>query len=181
VYSGSGNDFVAGDDGDDQVYASTGNDVIYGGDGNDELYGESGLDLLIGDDGNDYLYGGASSDKIRAGDGFDTINGGTGPDLIVWGNGDGGVDTIVGFNLNEDKLWFEEGFLKHDAIGPLVLEDVLTIIDSGPDAILGANTAEIGWTYLAVFTNVDANALSARIANGSIVPFSTGDLGDLLG
>jgi Ca2+-binding RTX toxin-like protein len=181
VYSGSGNDTVAGDDGDDQVYASTGNDVVYGGDGNDELYGESGLDQLIGDDGDDYLYGGASSDKIRAGDGFDTINGGTGPDMIVWGKGDGGVDTIVGFNLNEDKLWFDKGFFDTDAIGPLNLEDVLTVIDSGPDAILGANTAESGWTYLAVFTNVDANALSMKIANGSILAPSGVDLGDLIG
>ena len=181
VYSGSGNDTVAGDDGDDQVYANTGNDVVYGGDGDDTLYGESGLDQLVGDDGNDYLHGGSSSDMIRAGDGFDTINGGTGPDLIVWGNGDGGVDTVVGFNLNEDKLWFEDGFFKHNAIGPLNLEDVLTVIDSGPDAILGANTAESGWTYLAVFTNVDANALSAKIANGSILAPLGADLGDLIG
>jgi len=181
VYSGSGNDTVSGDDGDDQVYASTGNDVIYGGDGNDELYGESGLDQLIGDDGDDYLYGGADSDKIRAGDGFDTINGGTGPDMIVWGKGDGGVDTIVGFSLNEDKLWFDKGFFNTDAVGPLNLEDVLTVIDSGPDAILGANTAESGWTYLAVFTNVDANALSMKIANGSILAPPAVDLGDLIG
>ncbi|MBA4098246.1 MAG: hypothetical protein C0484_15965 [Rhodospirillum sp.] len=181
VYSGSGNDTVAGDDGDDQVYASTGNDVIYGGDGNDELHGESGLDLLIGDDGDDFLYGGASSDKIRAGDGFDTINGGTGPDMIVWGKGDGGVDTIVGFSLNEDKVWFDKGFFATDAVGPLNLEDVLTVIDSGPDAILGANTAESGWTYLAVFTNVDANALSMKIANGSILAPPAVDLGDLIG
>lgn len=181
VYSGSGNDFVAGDDGDDEVHASTGNDVVYGGDGNDVLHGESGLDELIGDDGDDYIYGGASSDKIRAGDGFDTINGGTGPDMIVWGKGDGGVDTIVGFNLGEDKLWFDKGFFDTDAVGPLHLEDVLQVIDSGPDAILGANTAESGWTYLAIFTNVDADALSMKIANGSILAPSGVDLGDLIG
>jgi Ca2+-binding RTX toxin-like protein len=181
VYSGADRDIVYGYGGDDEVYANTGNDVINGLDGDDKLYGESGQDEINGGDGDDALYGGAGSDLIRAGDGFDTVNGGTGPDLIVWGKGDGGVDTIVGFNLNEDKLWFEEGFFDHAAIGPIILEDVLTVIDSGPDAILGANTAESGWTYLAVFTNVDANSLSARIANGSIVPFSTGDLGDLLG
>jgi Ca2+-binding RTX toxin-like protein len=181
VYSGSGRDIVYGYGGDDEIYASTGSDVLNGLDGDDKLYGESDQDEINGGNGDDALYGGAGSDLIRAGDGFDTINGGTGPDLIVWGNGDGGVDTIVGFNLNEDKLWFGEGFFDHDAIGPLHLEDVLTVIDSGPDAILGANTAESGWTYLAVFTNVDANALSTKIANGSILaPLGT-DLGDLLG
>jgi Ca2+-binding RTX toxin-like protein len=183
VYSGADRDIVYGYGGDDEVYASTGNDVVNGGDGDDKLYGESGQDEIEGGNGDDTLYGGAGSDLIRGGDGFDTINGGTGPDLIVWGNGDGdgGADTIVGFNLNEDKLWFENGFFDHDAIGPLNLEDVLTVIDSGPDAILGANTADSGWTYLAVFTNVDANALSMKIANGSILAPSGVDLGDLIG
>jgi Ca2+-binding RTX toxin-like protein len=178
VYSGAERDIVYGDD---QVYASTGNDVIKGVDGDDKLYGESGQDEIDGGDGDDALYGGAGSDLIRAGDGFDTINGGTGPDMIVWGNGDGGADTIVGFNLNEDKLWFDKGFFDTDAFGPLDLEDVLTVIDSGPDAILGAKTAESGWTYLAVFTNVDAAALSMKIANGSILAPPAVDLGDLIG
>ena len=181
VYSGADRDIVYGYGGDDQVYASTGNDVINGVDGDDKLYGESGQDEINGGDGDDSLFGGAGSDLIRAGDGFDTINGGTGPDMIVWGKGDGGVDTIVSFNLNEDKLWFDKGFFDTDAVGPLNLEDVLTVIDSGPDAILGANTAESGWTYLAVFTNVDAAALSMKIADGSILAPPAVDLGDLLG
>jgi len=101
--------------------------------------------------------------------------------MIVWGKGDGGVDTIVGFRLNEDKLAFDKGFFATDAVGPLNLEDVLTVIDSGPDAILGANTAESGWTYLATFTNVDAAALSMKIADGSILAPPAVDLGGLLG
>jgi len=181
AYLGSGRDYHYGYGGDDVAYGSTGNDVLYGHDGEDKLYGESGNDEIWGGAADDLLYGSTGSDKIRGDDGFDTINGGTGPDLICWGKDDGGVDTIVSFNVNEDKLWFEHGFFHNDVAGPINLEDVLDVTDAGPDAILWADTAEGGWVPIAAFMNVDANALSMKIANGSILPSSTGDLGDLIG
>ncbi len=181
AHLGSGRDYHYGYDGDDVAYGSTGNDVLYGHDGEDKLFGESGNDEIWGGDGDDELYGSTGSDKIRGGDGFDTINGGTGPDLIVWGKDDGGVDTISSFNVNQDKLWFEHGFFHNDVAGPINLEDVLDVTDAGPDAILWADTAGGGWVPIAAFMNVDANALSMKIANGSILPSSTGDLGDLIG
>src|SRR5262245_11700479 len=48
LIAGAGDDKLYGDQGDDYLYAGEGNDVVYGGEGNDELDGSTG---------NDYLYG----------------------------------------------------------------------------------------------------------------------------
>lgn len=193
VYAGSGNDFVYGYDGEDKLYGDTGNDTLYGdgddddlygqdgndklygGDGNDLLFGQNGNDDLIGGDGDDTLSGGNSSDRLRGGDGLDTLIGGAGPDIIAWGKGDSGLDTISGFTLGYDKLSFEYGFFKTNAVGPIDLEDVLMVFDDGPDAWLGANTAHEGWTFIAHFENVDAFQLNQMIANESILAPSVGD------
>jgi Ca2+-binding RTX toxin-like protein len=181
VYSGSGNDTVDGYEGNDLIYAGTGNDRVWGGDDGDTIYGEDDQDLISGDAGNDALYGGTGSDKLRGGDGFDTINGGSGPDIIAWGKGDSGQDTVAGFNIDQDKLWFEAGYFDTDAVGPLNLADVLIVVDSGPDAVLRANTAEQGWTNIATLQNVDAWDVFFRINDGSILAPPATDLGGLLG
>ena len=181
VYSGSGADTVDGYEGNDLIYGGSGNDRIWGGDDGDTIYGESGQDLINGDAGNDALFGGDGSDKLRGGDGLDTINGGAGPDIFAWTYGDSGRDTIAGFNLGQDKLWFERGYFATDAIGPIALDHFLTVLDSGPDAYLRANTAEYGWITIAKLLNVDADALGEVIADGSILAPAAAELGDLLG
>ena len=180
VYAGSGPDTVYGYEGNDLIYASTGNDRVYGDDGLDTIHGEDGQDLVSGDAGNDVLYGGAGSDKLRGGDGLDTINGGSGPDIIAWGQGDSGLDTIAGFNLNEDRFSFEAGYFATNAVGPLILEDFLFVSDSGPNAILWANTAENGWINIATLLNVDSSTLDDMIDDGSILAPPAVNLGDLL-
>ncbi len=65
-----GNQFdnnLIGWDGNDKLYGGTGNDLLVGWGGNDELYGEAGRDLLIGGIGSDLLYGGSDEDILIGG------------------------------------------------------------------------------------------------------------------
>jgi hypothetical protein len=121
------------------------------------------------------LYGSASSDKIRGDDGFDTINGGTGPDLICWGKDDGGVDTDRRFMSTRTSCGSNTGFFHNDVAGPINSRGRARRVPtpdrmpfSGPIPLKAAGFPS------AAFTNVDANALSMKIANGSILPSSTG-------
>ncbi|KAB2861640.1 MAG: calcium-binding protein, partial [Bauldia sp.] len=169
VYAGSGNDTVYGYEGNDLVYAGTGNDIVWGGADGDTLYGEDGNDTLNGEAGDDVLSGGDGADRLRGGDGLDTINGGAGADVIAWQAGDSGQDTIAGFNLAEDQLWFDDGFFAVEPVGAVDLIDVLMVFDSGDHAMLAANTAEQGWTFIATLENVDAYALGQMIEDESIL------------
>ncbi len=69
-----------------------GDDVIAGNDGFNIIYGGAGNDLLIGGNGDDYLYG-------DTGSGDDS-----GSDTFLWQQGETGLDTIYGFDKNQDIL-----------------------------------------------------------------------------
>ncbi len=95
-------DFISGDDknneffgngGDDELWGELGNDTLHGGSDNDTIYGGSGFDELYGDGGSDKLYGGESADKLYGGDGDDTLSGDSGDDLLFGNSGD---DTLSG-------------------------------------------------------------------------------------
>lgn len=75
MYGGSGNDFVAGHNGDD---------MMYGEDGNDFVIGDSGDDILSGGRGNNIVYGGGGNDLFIAGSGNNTLNGGGGLDEATY-------------------------------------------------------------------------------------------------
>jgi Ca2+-binding RTX toxin-like protein len=169
VYAGSGADTIYGYDGNDTIYGGSGNDVLYGGGDADALFGESGADRMNGEGGNDDIFGGTGADRLRGGDGADTINGGSGADVIEWQAGDSGADTISGFNLAEDRLWFGAGYFNVEPVGAVDLSDVLTFFDAGPHALLAANTADQGWTVIATLNNVDAYALGQMIENETIL------------
>ncbi|MDD1422875.1 calcium-binding protein, partial [Dolichospermum sp. ST_sed1] len=79
--------------GNDWVKGGTGNDDLTGGDGNDYLNGETGTDLLIGGDGNDYLNGGTGTDLLIGGKGNDTFVVDNIGDIIAEGL-NGGIDTV---------------------------------------------------------------------------------------
>jgi hypothetical protein len=89
--------------------------------------------------------------------------------VIEWLAGDSGMDTIAGFNLGEDHLYFGAGFFAVEPVGGVELEDVLFVVNSGADTILWANTAEYGWTNIATFSNVNAAQLDAAIENETIL------------
>jgi serralysin len=75
MYGGSGNDFMAG---------HNGNDVMHGGEGNDFVIGDGGNDILSGGNGNDILNGGPGNDPLIGGLGNDTLNGGGGFDEATY-------------------------------------------------------------------------------------------------
>jgi Ca2+-binding RTX toxin-like protein len=179
IYAGAGNDTVGGYEGIDSLHGGSGNDRIYGGDDIDLLYGDSGNDVLNGENGDDFIYGDTGSDLMRGGEGKDTIDvGAGGADVVTWGVGDSGKDHIIGFNLAEDRLSFATGYFAQEPTGALTLDDVLSVSDSGNNAILRANTKEHGWIDIAVFDDVNAVQLEQMVANESILAANVAPIGN---
>lgn len=81
-----GNDTLTGTDlSNDFLYGGTGQDVIAGLQGDDFLFGQSGNDVLRGGDGRDQLFGGAGNDVLDGGAGANLLDGGAGNDVYrVW-------------------------------------------------------------------------------------------------
>lgn len=186
VHAMGGDDVVDGGSGDDTLIGYTGEDELTGGFGNDDLYGmeqaddlrgNNGEDRLDGGEGDDTLNGGASDDLLIGGAGGDTVTGGVGADVFLWVDGDIGYDIVKDFDPGEDRLSFGPGFFAEEPVGAVQLEDVLVVFNSGPDAVLGANTAEAGWTEIALLENVDASVIDQMIENESILSVEAVDFG----
>ena len=75
ITTGTGDDVLLGNGGNDQLHAGAGDDVVNAGTGNDTAFGGEGDDILNMEDGNDYAEGGLGDDIINAGDGDDLIYG----------------------------------------------------------------------------------------------------------
>ena len=78
----SGDDILAGDNGDDRIFGNGGDDLITGAGGDDELFGGAGQDIIFGEDGDDFIRGGAEDDLLVGGEGEDTLRGDAGDDII---------------------------------------------------------------------------------------------------
>ncbi|MCE2571021.1 immunoglobulin-like domain-containing protein, partial [Motilimonas eburnea] len=91
-------DYIYGNDGDDMIDGGLGYDVLRGGSGNDTIIGGLGDDDIAGNSGNDILIGGEGRDTFRF----------FAEDVILESGNDkqlsGNKDTIIDFNLNQDKL-----------------------------------------------------------------------------
>ncbi|MYM23000.1 DUF4347 domain-containing protein [Duganella sp. FT135W] len=83
VQGGAGANFFIGDDAAQRIWLSTGSD-------NDTLYGNGGNDILATAGGNDYLHGGDGNDSLAGGGGNDQLLGGDGNDLLQGGRSDSG-------------------------------------------------------------------------------------------
>jgi hypothetical protein len=83
VLGGAGDNFFIGD-GEAQRF------VLTSGSDNDTLYGNGGDDILIAAAGNDTLNGGDGADQLAGGAGNDTLVGGTGNDVLQGGRSDSG-------------------------------------------------------------------------------------------
>lgn len=114
VYSGGGNDTLAGNgadnlmnagQGSDRAYGYSGSDTLLGEDGNDRLFGGGGRDRLYGGTGDDSLVGNGQNDKLYGGEGSDTLAGGSGKDKLFGGDG---IDTLSG-NGKRDVMFGEAG------------------------------------------------------------------------
>lgn len=107
-FSGSGDDYIVGNDANNLLKGGAGNDEIFGGDGDDLLKGQQGHDIIEGGNGADRIYAAPGSDTVNAGDGNDFVSGGAGGDTINGGNGDDnlrgnrGTDIMSGGDGNDD-------------------------------------------------------------------------------
>ncbi|TNH40287.1 calcium-binding protein [Paracoccus haeundaensis] len=163
IFTGAGNDRIAG---------SRYDDVLDGGSGNDTINGGAGNDFIHSSTGNDRINGGAGQDNIRWGNGdanhnpgHDTINGGAGDDLIniwikrgdIWGhNEDVG---IAGVTVTVDRVLSNGAFSGNAS----------TTI--GGDASLRFVNFELGWTHSG---NDVIDASRARVSDsGDGVNFNT--------
>ncbi len=98
IFSGTGDDNLIGDDGDNYIFGHSGTDTINGKEGDDVLAGGAGVDTLNGGAGADVLYGFSGNDVLTGGDGADIF-------LI---RKDQGLDVIKDFDLTEDKIYFRD-------------------------------------------------------------------------
>jgi Ca2+-binding RTX toxin-like protein len=80
VNGGRGQDFLFGDENNNDLSGGEHNDYLDGGAGNDMLMGDSGGDVIIDDQGHDVMVGGTGSDVIfgRRDSEDDTLDGGSG-------------------------------------------------------------------------------------------------------
>ncbi|MFZ2726958.1 MAG: calcium-binding protein [Methylococcaceae bacterium] len=89
------NNVLSGAAGGDTLNGGAGNDTVNGGEGNDYLRGNAGNDSLVGGNGNDALCGGAGSD---------TMDGGAGSDAFGFNSPLSAIDSIVGFDVVNDRI-----------------------------------------------------------------------------
>lgn len=73
IYTGSGDDVIAGNSADNSVQTNDGEDRLLGKAGNDRLDGGLGDDVLFGGAGDDVLQAFQGSDRMEGGDGADTF------------------------------------------------------------------------------------------------------------
>ena len=154
-----GNDFLYGDNEDNELNALDGDDKVFGEGGNDRLNGGAGDDLLSGDEGNDvYIFNvGSGKDEIIDSQGEDSIQFGEGitaSDLhIVYSPHDVTI-SLISSNPNADdqilikktypnntieKLMFSNGdTVLWDPINQIYnAEDITTeIVPSGYDNVI---------------------------------------------
>lgn len=95
---------VVGSSGTDTLKGTMSDDTIEGLDGFDVLYGYAGNDTLDGGGWSDWMYGGPGDDLYLVDDSYDTISEAA----------DEGYDTVkttVGYNMNSQAWFVEEGIL----------------------------------------------------------------------
>lgn len=99
---------IQGDLGPNRLSSGSGNDTVSGQLGDDTITDTGGSNYLRGDDGNDAITGGSGFDDINGNAGADTVRGGGGDDWVVGGKdndvvaGEGGNDLVYG-NLGDDS------------------------------------------------------------------------------
>jgi Ca2+-binding RTX toxin-like protein len=87
--------------GDDQLSGNMGNNLINGGDGNDWISAQGGMDTLIGGNGDDRLEGSIGNDILEGGMGNDTYA--LFDEMVFEGNG---IDTVFDESGTNDEMDF---------------------------------------------------------------------------
>jgi Ca2+-binding RTX toxin-like protein len=81
-------------------------EMVSGSHFNDNIYGDNNRNFLYANRGNDAIDGRGGNDTISGGDGNDIMTGGLGADTFVWASDDTGIDTILDFENDVDRLDF---------------------------------------------------------------------------
>jgi hypothetical protein len=201
VFAGEGNNLVTTGMGADLIYAGAGRDFINAGNGNNRIFaGEgnnrilsgSGSDLVFAGSGNDTIYTGAGNDTIFAGNGNNIVNAGTGNDTVTLGSGsdklilEGGLGsvTVIGFDLNSDKLRLGESLLGKTLT--FSQQGIDTIVMSGSDlvatllGVIGGSSSLVDNGPLYRYKATDLGSLSTNV-NGSVIAGSINDFGQIAG
>jgi Ca2+-binding RTX toxin-like protein len=82
IFTGSGDDYIKGDDNANTLKGNAGIDTIYGEGSDDEIHGGTGVDSLYGGTGADRLFGDEGADTLSGGAGNDTLSGGADNNVI---------------------------------------------------------------------------------------------------
>ena len=114
-----------------------GEDIIEGTDASEVILGTDNANLINGLGGDDFIQGLAGNDLIHAGDGNDTVLGGEGDDTM---NGGAGDDVLRG-DAGADTFRFDVSQIGAD-----------TIVDFGPDDVLGFTAAGLAASGVTDFT-----------------------------
>ncbi len=150
VLDDTDNQILGWDTGNDVIKGKGGNDALSGLGGNDYLLGGTGDDQLFGDNGNDTLIGGGGDDLVAGGLGDDLLKGGGGRDLF-WLDMDSGIDTILDFNTNKDRLVLGKG-LEID-----LLDFVQGSGEHAGDTVIQSSVDD---QILVILSNTDASTIS---------------------
>jgi len=173
LFTGSGDDTVAGGAGDDNLATSSGDDVVFGDGGDDKIVAGAGDDTAFGGDGNDFVLAGAGNDWVDAGKGQDQVYGGEGDDRFIAGRGDG------------NDLY--DGGEGNDTIDLAAITDNLTInlgeggvgaissTQNGTDTVLDVENVRAGAGNDTIIANGQANVLTGGAGNDTFVFFAVGD------
>jgi Ca2+-binding RTX toxin-like protein len=141
-------DFIAGDNGsnelsgglgDDLIEGRGGSDFIAGDAGDDTLRGEAGSDTLEGNAGSDILLGGDGNDELAGGDGDDILSGDSGNEQFIWDASEGN-DTIEGGDGRDNVLVTTSDAADQITLAGVGDAVVVTIVD--PAAQLTFRTVE---------------------------------------
>lgn len=111
---GSGDDFIYGNEVDNQLYGNAGDDVIYGLDGSDYLHGGNGNDVLTGVDATYWGAGVGEFDILTGGGGADTFVLGDAYEAFYYGEG---YALITDFNWREGDLLSLQGDASNYSLG----------------------------------------------------------------
>ena len=141
-----GNDTLEGEAGNDTLNGGGGDDSLLGGDDDDDLTGLGGDDTLEGGAGADTLDGGGGSDWLDGGAGADDLDGGGGDDTIVWDFNDLNID---GGATGTDTLRVESGNVDITTFGGTI--DGIDQVDMEADA--GANTLTVSYADVLSMTD----------------------------
>ncbi|MBX2866785.1 hypothetical protein KTR10_02440 [Candidatus Kaiserbacteria bacterium] len=136
IWGGTGDDWIAGTEGDDTLGGGSGADVIRDHGGDDLVFGGAGDDTIIVVSGDNVVFGGVGNDTIEIFEGENDVYSGAGDDLI--GSGfDADTFHFATGHGNDTIEWFDE-------LDTLYLVNTTTDFQSVDDVIAHATNVTDG-------------------------------------